>query len=141
MDDLIFANRLIIEDLSGTVPLSLQYPFGSSMKVYEGVGGVRTLRGVLKNRYFGDTEFFMNMDLRYTFWRTKIFNQNFDFTAVGFFDFGRVWEGEISDFDNFHTGRGLGSYITWNENFTIFIKAGFSEEAGMQIYLDTDFLF
>lgn len=141
MDDLIFANRIVIEDLNGTVPLSLQYPFGSSMKVYEGLGGVRTLRGVLKNRYFGDTEFFMNMDLRYTFWRTEIFNQNFDFTAVTFFDFGRVWEDEVSDFDNFHTGKGLGSYITWNENFTVFIKAGFSEEAGMQIYLDTDFLF
>lgn len=141
MDDLIFANRIIIENMDGTVPLSLQYPFGSSMKVYEGIGGVRTLRGVLKNRYFGDTEFFMNMDLRYTFWRTTILNQNFDFTAVTFLDIGRVWEDKISNFNNFHTGKGLGSYITWNENFTIFLKAGFSEEAGMQIYLDTDFLF
>ena len=141
IDNLIYANRIVIENLSGTVPLSLQYPFGSTMKVHEGIGGVRTLRGILKNRYFGDTEFFMNMDLRYTFLSTKFLKQQFDFTAVGFLDIGRVWEGEISKFDNFHTSQGLGSYITWNENFTVFIKAGFSEEAGMQIYLDTDYLF
>jgi outer membrane protein assembly factor BamA len=141
IDNLIYANRIVIENLSGTAPLSLQYPFGSTMKVHEGIGGVRTLRGILKNRYFGDTEFFMNMDLRYTFLSTKFLKQQFDFTAVGFLDIGRVWEDEISEFNNFHTSQGLGSYITWNENFTVFIKAGFSEEAGMQIYLDTDFLF
>ncbi|MCF7741026.1 MAG: outer membrane protein assembly factor [Candidatus Marinimicrobia bacterium] len=139
--NLNFANRIIIENLSGTVPLSLQYPFGSSMKVHEGIGGVRTLRGILKNRYFGDTEFFMNSELRYTFLETKFLNQNFQFTAVTFLDIGRVWENEVDNFGNIHHSQGLGSYITWNENFTVFIKAGFSDEAGMQIYLDTDFLF
>ena len=138
---LVFANRIVWEKLFGTVPLTLNYPFGRADKVYQGLGGVRTLRGVFKNRYFGNTEFFMNTELRYQFYSCELLGQKFDFTGVIFNDFGRVWKNDMNGFNNLHFGRGAGLYLTWNKNFTCFVNFAYSNEANLQIYIDTEFLF
>lgn len=83
----------------------------------------------------------MNTELRYKFYQTTFMEQNFDFTAVMFSDLGRIWKENINSINNLYSGIGAGMYITWNKNFTGFINIAHSQEAGIQIYVDTEFLF
>ncbi len=141
--NLVYANRILFENIFGEAPFLLYYPFGSSFRIDEGVGGYRSIRGVYKNRYIGPTKFIMNMELRYRFYEFTLANQDFYLAANTFFDFGRVWhENDLKGgFTNMHTGKGAGVHIGWNENFIVYAEMAFSKESGSQLYIDIGFLF
>lgn len=143
MRNLVFANRVLYETVVGDAPFSMFYPFGGSVKVDEGVGGYRTLRGQLKNRYLGKEKVFMNTELRYKFYDFVFLNQDFYLTASMFYDIGRVWHEEESEsgLKNLKTGKGFGLHIGWNENFIFYAEMGFGPEAGSQLYMDVGYLF
>jgi len=141
--NLVYANRILFENIFGEAPFLLYYPIGSSFRIDEGVGGYRSIRGVYKNRYVGPTKFLMNMELRYRFYDFSLLNQDFYLAANTFFDFGRVWadndlEGGLK---NLHTGKGAGLHIGWNENFIVYAEMAFNKESGSQLYIDIGFLF
>ena len=50
-DGLTFANRFLVQDVAGKAPFYDLYIVQTSLKQREGLGGGRTLRGILKNRY------------------------------------------------------------------------------------------
>lgn len=141
--NLVYANRIIVENIFGEAPLLLYYPLGGSFRIDEGVGGYRSIRGAYKNRYVGSAKFIMNMELRYRFYDFQFAGQDFYLTANAFFDFGRVWhENDLKgDFTNLHTGKGGGVHIGWNENFIVYAEMAFNAESGSQLYIDIGFLF
>lgn len=76
--------------LWGDIPwYMLPFSFNSS-KDRDGLGGGKTLRGILRNRVVGDGIAFTNIELRTVLYRTVIANQNFFIGVVPFVDMGMV---------------------------------------------------
>lgn len=106
----------------------------------DGLGGSRTIRGVLRNRVVGDGAVNGNIELRWKFWKTYLFKQNFYLGLTGFFDAGMVVQDRYvdqgalnnnpfyfdSEKDHPHFGTGLGLRAALNENFIIAIDYGFA---------------
>jgi hypothetical protein len=142
----VFAYRLAYQGtIAGDQPFYfLPYMFTSFALTTkpDGLGGSRTIRGVLRNRVIGDGVAYGNIELRYKFWKTFLFKQNFYLAALGFFDAGMVVQdhpvdrdlvpaGEQSFYfdqthDALHMGTGLGLRAALNENFIIAVDYGFA---------------
>lgn len=141
---LVFAYRLAYQGtIAGTAPFYIQpYLFTSYALTTkpDGLGGSRTIRGVMRNRVVGDGAVNANVELRWRFWQTFLFKQNFYLGLVGFFDAGMVVQDRPVDkskvtgdqafyFDNSsdrpHYGTGIGLRAALNENFLISADYGF----------------
>jgi outer membrane protein assembly factor BamA len=129
----------------------------------QGLGGSRTLRGVLRNRVVGDAVAFGNFEFRYKFLRFEAFKQSFYLGTNVFFDTGVILNPiEIEGFSTmsqtvkddlflgdyeagkFHSSAGLGLKIGWNENFIISVDHGraFNKQDGKAgTYIGLNYLF
>ncbi|MDR3093909.1 MAG: outer membrane protein assembly factor [Bacteroidales bacterium] len=114
----------------------------SSVNKSDGLGGAKTLRGVMRNRVVGDGIVSGIAELRYTFARTSLWKQNLAFSLNGFFDCGQVVQkvncnfSEMSDndknvyfdlsnsSDRLHSGSGAGLRIALNHNFIFAVDYG-----------------
>ena len=110
----------------------------------DGLGGAKTLRGVLRNRSVGDGILFGNMELRWKFFRTIVLNQNLYIALHGFFDAGQtVQQIKINKtfvpepvrslffdqkYDSMHLSYGAGLRIALNENFILAIDYGIATD-------------
>jgi hemolysin activation/secretion protein len=108
----------------------------------DGLGGARTIRGMMRNRVVGDGVVFGNVELRWKFLRTTILKQNIYLGLTGFLDGGMVVQDhpvninsvpvETQCFyfdksaDRLHLCTGLGLRIAINENFIIAVDYGFA---------------
>ncbi len=163
-DRLTFAYRLgLIASLGGHTPWYAQnrlYPSVLAGSSSEGLGGAKTIRGVLRNRVFGDAMGWGNFEFRWKFLKTVIFNQNVYLALNAFFDTGRVLkemeEGNIenlpdnvksvyfTDDESFHNSVGAGLRIAMNQNFIIAIdygKALDKRDGNSGVYIGLNFLF
>ena len=143
---LVFAYRLNYQGtIGGTSPYYIDpYMFSSwslSTKP-DGLGGARTLRGVLRDRVVGDGVALGNIELRWKFWRTHFLKQNLYFGLVGFLDGGMVVQNRkvykdlvpanLQSFyfnaasDGMHFSSGLGLRAALNENFMLTVDYGFA---------------
>jgi outer membrane protein assembly factor BamA len=144
-EKLVFAYRLSYQGtITGKAPYYiLPYLFSSFALTTkpDGLGGSRTIRGVLRNRVVGDGAVNANLELRWKFWKTYLFRQNFYLGLTGFFDAGMVVQDRPVDqealpenasffFDSQndrpHFGTGLGLRAALNENFIITVDYGFA---------------
>ena len=130
----------------------------------EGLGGDKTLRGILRNRVVGDGVVYGNLEFRWKVFQTQWFNQNFYFALSTFFDSGRVIKNfEVEDIVNkivpfpddkehyfafgtesFHNSVGGGLHIAMNQNFILAIdygKALNEQDGNSGIYIGLNFLF
>ncbi|OJV40490.1 MAG: hypothetical protein BGO29_10250 [Bacteroidales bacterium 36-12] len=129
----------------------------------QGLGGKRSLRGVMRNRVVGDDIAFGNFELRYKFFKFQAFNQNFYIGTNLFFDSGIILKPiEIEGFDTmssalkdelllkdfetgkFHSAAGAGLKIGWNENFIISVdygKAFNSQDGDSGMYINLNYMF
>lgn len=137
-----FAYRLCYQGtLSGKVPFYMEphiVPTFLTSATNQGLGGSRTLRGVLRNRVVGDGIAFGNFEIRWKFLRTVIFKQNLYLATNLFFDTGLVvdkikWDLSnvmqdttvvFSDYfsgqkEKLHSSAGIGLKVAINENFII----------------------
>ncbi|MCX6280624.1 MAG: BamA/TamA family outer membrane protein [Bacteroidetes bacterium] len=142
---LVLAYRLNYQGtIGGTSPYYIDpYMFSSwslSTKV-DGLGGARTIRGIIRDRVVGDGTVLGNLEVRWKFWRTHFLKQNICFGLVGFLDGGmvvqerKVYSNLVpanlqstyfnSSADRMHFAAGLGLRITQNESFTLTIDYGF----------------
>jgi outer membrane protein assembly factor BamA len=76
--------------IGGTVPFyALPYVYGTNI-TRDGLGGAKTMRGILRNRVVGDDLFYGNVELRWKFFRKVLGKQHIYFALSAFSDFGQV---------------------------------------------------
>jgi outer membrane protein assembly factor BamA len=108
----------------------------------DGLGGMRTIRGVLRNRITGDGVAFGNVELRWKFFKSVVLKQNLYLGLTGFLDGGMVVQDHkintnaVPDdqksflfnepSDKLHLATGLGLRIAINDNFIISVDYGFA---------------
>ena len=141
---LVFAHRVLLQGTSESVPLHDMHLIQNSFKQQEGLGGAKSVRGVLKNRFVGRGMMVWNAELRYRALDFGLMGKPFHMVLSGFADAGRVWEegvqfGEV--FSDLHRGYGGGMRIGMGENFTVAVDAGTSSETGLQLYIGLGYLY
>ena len=108
----------------------------------DGLGGARTLRGILRNRVVGEGIAFGNVELRWKFLQGKLFKQNIYLGLLGFLDGGmavqeiKVYRDLVPEdqqsfyfnktHDSMHWSAGIGLRAALNENFIISVDYGFA---------------
>ncbi|MRR22760.1 hypothetical protein EG830_07235, partial [bacterium] len=129
----------------------------------EGLGGSKTIRGLLRNRVIGDGFAYGNAELRWKMVRFKFINQNWYLGTNYFFDAGMVTspievdvtdledylEGSADDYyiggkDKLHMAAGLGLKVVMNENFIISADIGKAlkeQDGDMEFYIGLNYLF
>jgi outer membrane protein assembly factor BamA len=144
--------------ISGDVPFFYQSQVITSRltgALSEGLGGSKTLRGVQRNRVFGDAFFMGNIELRWKPLYFKFLKQECYLGLNGFYDFGKVtknidmpdnlkttFEGTyptetFSDYfkpgaEKFHQSAGVSLMLAMNQNFIVAVDVGkaFNEQDG-----------
>ena len=78
--------------IGGTMPYyMLPFVFNTAPGLTrDGLGGGKTLRGILRNRVVGEDFVYGNLELRWKMIRTVILNQNVYIALAGFVDGGMV---------------------------------------------------
>ena len=135
-NDLSFAYRVGYQQNFGETPFFMLPWYQSSYKATEGLGGSKSLRGILKNRIVGNTVVLANMEARWKFFRTVIGGQNLYLALNGFGDFGQVitpYEVENETFpvaseEGLHLSYGGGLRIVLNENFIVAVDYGMASD-------------
>jgi len=159
-----FAYRISYQaKLSGDMPyymLPFVYNTAPSL-TRDGLGGAKTVRGVMRNRITGDDFLYGNLELRWKFLRTLLFNQNIYLALSGFLDGGMVTgnyqvdksgvpadefsQKLVQDSDEkLHLGAGAGIHIVMNQNFVIAVDYGRALDPGdgeSGLYIGLNFLY
>jgi outer membrane protein assembly factor BamA len=138
-NDLSVAVRLGYQSvLGGDIPFFMLPHYQSSYVASEGLGGSKSLRGILKNRIVGNSIGFGNLEVRWKFLRTKLAGQNLYLALNGFVDAGQV----LSEYGNddyerlygsdedqgLHMSFGGGFRIALNENFIVAVDYGIAKD-------------
>ncbi len=151
-NDLSFAYRLGYQQNFGDTPFFMLPWYQSSYKVTEGLGGSKSLRGILKNRIVGNSIVMANMEARWKFFRTVVGGQNLYLALNGFGDFGQVItpyevEGQtlpIAADEGLHIAYGGGLRIVLNENFIVAIDYGMAadeQDGNSGLYIGLGYLY
>lgn len=148
--------------LAGTTPFYYQSQVITSVltgALSEGLGGAKTLRGILRNRVVGDGFFYGNIEMRWKVVRFNWINNNFYIGLNGFTDFGKVTKkidlpaGIMnsqdsnyfnSDSEKFHSSFGAGLRIVMNQNFVIAADYGIAankQDGTSGMYIGLNYLF
>lgn len=139
--------------------LATLYPVAA---VSEGLGGAKSIRGLLRNRVVGDGIAYGNLEMRWKFLRFHLLNQNFYLSLNAFADAGMVVQrvkemdtvfeplgDAAADFykrsaEGVHATWGLGLRIVMNQNFVVAVDHGrtINEQDGKTgTYIGLNFLF
>ena len=151
-----FAYRLGYQaKIAGEMPFyMLPYLYASNKPTVSGLGGSKTLRGILRNRVVGDSYLLGNLEFRWKFLRTVVFNQNLYIALSAFSDFGYITDkceypnpqniDLIEDKDGLHSTLGGGLHFALNENFVLAVDYGLAldkRDGKKGIYIGLNFLY
>lgn len=154
-----FAYRVSYQGkISGEMPFYMLPFVYNSTVIRDGLGGAKTLRGVLRNRVVGDNIAFANFEIRWKFLRFTRFNQNFYGAVSAFTDAGRVlgkYKFSTSNSEaiaylnhgsaeTWHQTYGVGLYGAMNQNFVVSLNYGLAADARdgtSGLYIGLDFLY
>lgn len=139
--DLVIAIRGLYEIQTKGTPFFSQSLMPFVDDNHAGLGGLRSLRGYMQNRFVGPVFALGNAELRWTFVKFTVFKQNIGLMAVPFVDFGRVFDnvGQTTLSGWKHT-QGGGLRIAWNAATILMVDYGFSEEDD-GLYLNFNHIF
>jgi outer membrane protein assembly factor BamA len=115
----ILSSRLMLSTIGGPQVFFREvFDIWSASQGRIGVlGGEDTMRGFKKFRFGGMAMGMGNIELRSRVTSFSWANQDFEISAVPFFDFGRVWDGiEQINLRGFKYNPGLGVRIAWNQS-------------------------
>jgi hypothetical protein len=141
---LVLANRVILQEVTGDPPFYALTFLQSSFEGNEGLGGAKSLRGVLRNRYSGEGLLVWNLELRWRAREMRLLGKDAHLAFIAFLDSGRVWaEGmEASSLlADLHHGYGGGIRIGLGPNFVVATDLATSGETGLQTYIGLGYLF
>lgn len=164
-NNLSFAYRLCYQGkIAGNIPFyalpTLYYSYTPSSNS-DGLGGSKTIRGVVRNRVVGEGVVFGNFELRWKFIHFNFLKQNIYLALSPFIDAGQVVQlkdidkSQIPEYidqnlyfsskkDKMHFTYGSGFHIAMNQNFVISADYGvpFEKQDGNKgIYIVMNFLF
>ena len=140
----VFAHRYLLQGVSGGAPVHDLFQVQASFRQQEGLGGAKTVRGILKNRFVGRGVLVWNAELRWRAADFVLFSRPFHMVLSAFLDQGRVWDGNVQLDElmtDLHRGFGGGVRFGMGENFTVAVDMGRSEEAGMPLYIGLGYLY
>lgn len=152
---LTFAYRLSYQaKISGEMPFYM-LPFVYDTKITrDGLGGAKTLRGILRNRVVGESMTFANFEFRWKVVQTIIRRQNVYFALSTFTDMGMVTKKYDfpnpqnrplkADSEGLHISYGAGLHVALNENFIVAIDYGMAadkRDGEKGLYIGLNFLF
>ena len=167
-DDLVLAYRLNYQGSIGNyLPYYIMPVFSNIGKEYDrdGIGGYRTVRGIMRDRIQGLDVGFLNAELRWKFVRFHLWNQNVYLGVNAFMDGGIVtrkydlsYRGSSNPFmrqeydkyidtslpEKFHIAAGGGFRIIINQNFIIavdYAKPMDKRDGNGSLYINTGYLF
>ncbi|MCF8294755.1 MAG: BamA/TamA family outer membrane protein [Bacteroidales bacterium] len=172
-DRLDFAYRLMSQNtIAGSAPFYLKPNVVTTMlrgANSEGLGGSKTLRGILLNRVVGDGFVLANAELRWKFVKFRFIKQNFYLGLNAFVDAGMVTQmvdisddqmhtidallnaqgGDADDYfnsgdDKMHYSTGLGLRIAMNQNFIIAVDYGIAlekQDGEKGMYIGLNYIF
>jgi outer membrane protein assembly factor BamA len=116
-----------------------------------GLGGNKTIRGVLWQRASGRNFIYGNLEPRYHL--RKLFKTGY-IAASGFYDFGRTFDEEPAstlfdkgdETDRLHQGIGIGLRLAPSDTFILALDLGFPIDGdldgpGLKVYMGLDWLF
>jgi outer membrane protein assembly factor BamA len=162
-DRLTFAYRLNYQTSLGKNSMPwymMNYTF-STFDDREGLGGSKTLRGVLRNRVVGEGFFLGNFELRWKFAKFEWLKQNWYLALSPFVDAAMITKpyelnapipaAYLGTADGLHLTYGAGLHIALNQNFIVAVDYGMAAANGKKdarkndgqkgIYIGLDFLF
>ncbi len=139
-----FANRVLLQGVEGDVPLADLHRVQTSTRDQEGLGGSKTVRGMLRNRFAGRGLFLWNAEVRWRAADLRVVGQSIYLVFSGFVDTGRVWVegpriGEL--LTDLHHGWGGGMRVGMGPDFLAAVDAGTGAETGVQLYIGLGYLF
>ncbi len=163
-NDLSFAYRLGYQGVVwGDAPFyMLPYMVYSYMpsSTVDGLGGGKSVRGLIRNRVVAESVGFANLEFRYKFWRFNFIKQNWYMALSPFLDAGRsidivdidksniplaIDQSEFfSNDEDIHFTYGCGLHVAMNENFVIAADIGIplkAEDGNMGVYIGMNWLF
>jgi len=145
--------------LWGTIPFyMLPFIYNSNIN-RDGLGGAKTLRGILRNRIVGDDYLYGNVETRWKFLRKVVLNQNLYLALNLFVDGGlvsreheidksllpeREWVNISKETESVHGSYGLGLGVVINDNFILNINYGraMSTRDGLSgFYVNMNYIF
>jgi outer membrane protein assembly factor BamA len=157
-----FAYRLSYQTkLSGKMPYyMLPFVYNTAPNyTRDGVGGAKTVRGVMRDRIVGEGFVFGNLEFRWKFLRTHFAKQNIYLALSTFLDGGMVTSPyklpETADMnaqayisqgskERLHLGAGAGFHFVMNQNFVIAVDYGRALDPGdgeSGLYIGLNFLY
>ncbi|MFC2118681.1 BamA/TamA family outer membrane protein [Bacteroidota bacterium] len=152
---LTFAYRLSYQKkISGTMPFYMLPYLFDLREDRDGLGGAKTVRGVLRNRITGEDMAFGNFEFRWKFLNKTFGTRNLYLCLTPFIDMGMV-TGEF-DFiqtsgnmlipgeEKLHIGYGTGLRIALDQNFIVALDYGIpldKKDGSTGFYINLDFLF
>ncbi len=141
-DNLSIAYRLGYQGVvAGKMPFYMQGMMTNSRNAVDGLGGSKTVRGIMRARLVGDGYAYGNLEARWKIVRFTLANQNFYFGINPFVDAGMVVQPYAYDQDNVpagylsgnaetvHIGYGMGIKLAMNENMILSVDYGFAASA------------
>ena len=164
-DKVVFAYRLNYQGFLGKQHPWYMLPYLTvvgSLYDRDGLGGYRTVRGILYNRVQGPHMGFFNAEIRYRFIDFRLWKQNIAFAVSGFCDGAGVFKGMdmtnrtgyrpelYSTYipgtkENIHLAAGAGLRFIMNRNFIVAFEYAHAfrkqDNKGGAFYLNTGFLF
>ncbi|NOZ46255.1 MAG: BamA/TamA family outer membrane protein [Chlorobi bacterium] len=143
--------------IAGTMPFYM-LPFVYDSKLTrDGMGGAKTMRGILRDRIVGESMTFGTVELRWIFLRTLIGNQNFYIALSGFSDGGMVLKNYeyntdnipvgvnvVQDNEKLHLSYGGGIRFALNDNFIVAVDYGMAadkRDGSSGLYIGLNWLF
>jgi outer membrane protein assembly factor BamA len=141
---LVFAHRVLLQNVSEGAPVYELFTVQTSFKQQEGLGGANTLRGIPKDRYVGRGLMVWNAELRWRAADFRVVDRPFHVTLSAFLDQGRVWKDGVRIDEllaNLHRAIGGGLRLGMGEDFVVAVDAGTSSEASLPLYIGLGYLF
>lgn len=127
---------------------------------FDGLGGARTVRGMVLNRLVAESVAFANVELRWKFSHFRFLNQQWYAAVSPFMDFGRSLKNINVDTSNvpsdmldshfadgeekIHATYGAGLHFAMNQNFVIAADMGMplnDQDGGMGVYIGMNWMF
>ncbi len=133
---LVVAGRFLYSMQFGDVPFFSVPTLAYTDRDWSGLGGFRSMRGFVSNRFVGPAAALTNWEFRWLVGEAKPFDQYLRFTLAPFWDAGRVFDDvQSTTLHGWKNAGGLGFRLAWNLATVVLFDYGFSSE-GSAFYME-----